>query len=54
LLRVLTHRFGPVPPDVAAALHEAGVEQLESLLDVALVAGSLEEFRSRLTLFARL
>jgi len=48
LLRVLTHRFGPVPSDVEAALRELGIEQLETLLDVALVSDSLEEFRQRL------
>ncbi len=48
LLRVLNHRFGSVPPDVEAALHSCDVEQLEALLDEALVSDSLESFRRHL------
>jgi len=44
LLRMLEHRFGPVPAEVSLRLQDLGVEQLEALVDVALDAQSLDEF----------
>jgi predicted transposase YdaD len=48
LLRVLEHRFGPVPPEVPARLQGLDVAQLEALMDVALDVQSLDEFLDHL------
>ena len=48
LLRVLEHRFGPVPPEVQLRLQGLDVSQLEALIDVALDVESLEEFLEHL------
>jgi len=45
LLRVLGHRFGHVPSDLEARLRTFDVARLETLLDFALDAKSLDEFR---------
>jgi len=44
LLRVLEHRFGPVPRGVEARLQALSAARLETLLDIALDAASLDEF----------
>ncbi len=44
LVRLLEHRFGPMPDDVVARLQLLGVEQVERLVDVALTANNLDEF----------
>lgn len=49
LLRLLTKRFGTIPPDVEQGLQAFDVNQLEELVDVALAADSLEQFVNRLT-----
>ena len=43
LLRLLTRRFGTIPPDVEHGLQAFDVNQLEELVDVALAADSLEQ-----------
>ncbi|MFQ5595395.1 MAG: DUF4351 domain-containing protein, partial [Anaerolineae bacterium] len=48
LLRVLDHRFGPVPPEVSVRIQELDVTQLETLVDVALEVDSLGEFLGHL------
>ncbi len=48
LLRVLQHRFGPVPAEVRTRLQPLTVEQLEALIDQALLADSLAEFVAHL------
>ena len=45
LLQVLTHRFGEMPEEVLANLRTLGTSSLESLLNVALSAASLDEFQ---------
>ncbi len=44
LLRLLQHRFGPVPEEVRTRLQQLTVEQLELLVDQALLVDSLAEF----------
>ena len=48
LLRLLGNRFGTVSPEVEQRLQGLDVSQLEDLVDVALVAESLEQFVSSL------
>lgn len=48
LLRVLEHRFGPVPPEVRTRLRGLDVAQLEALIDAALDGQSLDEFLDHL------
>ncbi|HAG85769.1 MAG TPA: hypothetical protein DCL61_32675 [Cyanobacteria bacterium UBA12227] len=48
LLRVLTLRFGTVPPDLEQNLQALDVNQLEDLVEVALAVESLEQFASHL------
>ncbi|MFW5893545.1 MAG: Rpn family recombination-promoting nuclease/putative transposase [Verrucomicrobiota bacterium] len=43
LLRILTHRFGEVPPLIRKTIESAEVEQLESWVDKALDAPSIED-----------
>jgi predicted transposase YdaD len=47
---ILEQRFGPLPPDVAAALDARAGDELEALTTAALTADSLDEFRARLGL----
>lgn len=49
LLRLLTTRFGLVPPDVEQDLQELDLNQLEDLVEVALTVNSWEEFVNRLS-----
>ena len=45
VLKVLTKRFGAVPPVLSEQLQQVNdVERLDALLDAALAAQSLEEF----------
>lgn len=44
LLRVLEHRFGPVPSEVQERLRRLHLAELEALIDVALDVNSLEGF----------
>jgi predicted transposase YdaD len=46
--RILEHRFGPLPEDVKARLQGKSLEELDSLFDAALGAGSLAAFVARL------
>ena len=50
LLRLLEHRFGTLPDDVIQQLHLMNMEQVEKLVDVALIAPNIEEFSARLPL----
>lgn len=50
LLRLLEHRFGTLPEDVIQQLHLISVEQVERLVDVALIAPNIEEFSAHLPL----
>ena len=43
LLRLLGRRFGAVPPDVAARVRGAPVEELDAWLDAVLDARALDE-----------
>ncbi|MEH2464735.1 Rpn family recombination-promoting nuclease/putative transposase [Nostoc sp.] len=49
LIRVLQRRFGEVPPSIAVRLESESVEQLESLMDVAIAVNSLAEFMTVLS-----
>ena len=50
ILRLLTGRFGPVPPEIAASLQNIQDEQtLDDLVDVASRCPDLETFRNRLS-----
>lgn len=49
LLRLLTTRFGTVPPNVEQSLQALDVNQLEDLVEVALSVDSLEQFASHLS-----
>ena len=46
LLRLLSTRFGTVPPDVEQRLQALDVKRLEDLVEMTLTANSLEEFLS--------
>lgn len=48
LVRLLGHRFGPLPDDVTQRLHLLSVEEVETLVDVALTASNLDEFAAQL------
>jgi predicted transposase YdaD len=48
ILRVLQHRFGPVPADFEQQLQELDLPELRGLLDAALDVDSLAEFGARL------
>lgn len=48
LLRVLRHRFGSIPDDLLKTFNALNLDQLQSLLDVALDAPSWTEFRAHL------
>lgn len=41
--RLLEHRFGPLPPDVAVRLHGAGRTQLQNWAERLLDVATLEE-----------
>jgi hypothetical protein len=41
---VLATRFGAVPAEVQAALRDRPIEQLQALLPIASVCGSIDEF----------
>jgi Uma2 family endonuclease len=49
LLRLLTTRFGTVPPDVEQGLQSLNLNQLEDLVEVALSVNSLEQFINHLS-----
>jgi len=49
LLRLLTTRFGSVPPDVVLNLQALDLNQLEDLVEVALSVNSLEQFANHLS-----
>jgi hypothetical protein len=49
LLRLLTLRFGMVPPDVELLLQALDVNQLGDLVEVALSMDSLEQFVNHLS-----
>jgi hypothetical protein len=49
LLRLLTVRFGMVPPDVELLLQALDVNQLGDLVEVALCVDSLEQFVNHLS-----
>ena len=49
LLRLLTARFGTIPPDVEQSLQALDVNQLEDLVEVALSVDSLEQFVNHLS-----
>ncbi len=48
LLRLLTTRFGTVPPEIEQRLQTIDVNQLEDLVEVALTVDSVEQFVSSL------
>ena len=50
ILRVLAARFGPVPPEIVAALQAIVDEtKLDALVEWAATCPDLEAFRTRLT-----
>jgi hypothetical protein len=49
LLRLLTTRFGTVPPDVEQGLQSLNLNQLEEGVEVALSVNSLEQFINHLS-----
>jgi hypothetical protein len=49
LLRLLTARFGTVPPDVELLLQALDVNQLGDLVEVAISVDSLEQFVTHLS-----
>jgi hypothetical protein len=49
LLRLLTARFGTVPPDVELLLQALDVNQLGDLVEVAISVDSLEQFVNHLS-----
>ncbi len=49
LLRLLTTRFGLLPPDVEQGLQALSLNQLEDLIKVAIAVDSLEQFASHLS-----
>ena len=48
VLHFLEYRFGEMPAEIEDALDGLGLEQLDRLLDAALKAATLDEFRSHL------
>ena len=51
ILRILAHRFGVVPPEMAAGLRNVESEEsLDALVDWAMTCPDLEAFRGRLAL----
>ena len=48
MIRLLTTRFGTVPPEVAEGLRLLDLNQLEDLVEVAVAADSLGQFVSHL------
>jgi Uma2 family endonuclease len=49
LLRILTTRFGEVPPEVEQGLQALDLNQLEDLVEVALAVETLAQFTSQLS-----
>jgi Uma2 family endonuclease len=49
LLRILTTRFGEVPPEVEQGLQTLDLNQLEDLVEVALAVETLAQFTSQLS-----
>jgi len=49
VLRILTNRYGALPPSISAGLDRINdLRRLETLLDVALAAGAVDEFERAL------
>ncbi len=53
LLKLLQHRFGPVPGELQVHLQQLTVEQIEVLFDVALTVNSMLEFANQLPIIER-
>jgi hypothetical protein len=49
LLRILSTRFGEVPPEVEQGLQALDLNQLEDLVEVALAVETLAQFTSQLS-----
>ncbi len=49
LRRILVQRFGEVPPVIAAHMETLTIEQVETLVDTALAAETLEKFLDSLS-----